>query len=276
MKNLDYIRKYELFVAEPIGSRPIDQADNQRHFLQDLYIDYKANLEVVVETKGEINIKTFDQIYAQMKQKLNSLSRKTPWDLPHMISDSLDNMYNSFIKEYCPVFYNKIEEISGWEYSEQEHYHDGGFVEFFHSYNFSTWRRDYDFSKYPKIVKIAFDIYMQKKRQHEQREKEEEKRRERIHQERMRTDPQYRANQTFRGYSNFFFGYSHLFDLLFQGMSKPTDSFTTLGLSNDATVDEVKSAYRKLSLQHHPDKGGSSEKFIEITEARDKCLAYLK
>ena len=277
MKNLDYIRKYELFVAEEIGSRPIDRDENQRHFLQDFYFDYQANLEVVRETKGEINIKTFDQIYAQMNQKLNSLGKKTPWDLPRKFYDSLENMYNSFIKEYCPVFYEKIQEISGWEYREREHYHDGGFVDFFHSYNFSTWRvHDVDFGKYPKIVKVAYDIYAEKKRLYELREKQMEQERERRHQERMRTDPKYRAQHMFNGYSSFFFGYSDFFNLLMQGMSKPIDSFTTLGLSDSASVEDVKSAYRKLSMQFHPDKGGNAEKFIEITEARDKCLAYLK
>jgi DnaJ-domain-containing protein 1 len=43
--------------------------------------------------------------------------------------------------------------------------------------------------------------------------------------------------------------------------------FVTLGLSPTATNDEIKTAYRKLALQHHPDKGGDVEKFKIINKA---------
>ena len=39
---------------------------------------------------------------------------------------------------------------------------------------------------------------------------------------------------------------------------------------------DVKEAFRKLSMQHHPDKGGSREKFEEIVEAKNKCIEYIK
>lgn len=40
-----------------------------------------------------------------------------------------------------------------------------------------------------------------------------------------------------------------------------------MGISSDASEDQIKKAYRKSSLIHHPDKGGSDEKFKEIGEA---------
>jgi DnaJ family protein A protein 2 len=43
--------------------------------------------------------------------------------------------------------------------------------------------------------------------------------------------------------------------------------YEVLGLPNTATHDEVKKAYRKLILLHHPDKGGDPEQFDKITKA---------
>lgn len=48
----------------------------------------------------------------------------------------------------------------------------------------------------------------------------------------------------------------------------PLDPYTILGVSKNASADEVKKAYRKLAHQHHPDKkGGNEAKFKEINEA---------
>ncbi|MDR0607238.1 MAG: DnaJ domain-containing protein [Candidatus Peribacteria bacterium] len=45
------------------------------------------------------------------------------------------------------------------------------------------------------------------------------------------------------------------------------DYYAILGVSETATTDEIKKAFRKLAVKHHPDKGGSKEKFQEINEA---------
>lgn len=43
--------------------------------------------------------------------------------------------------------------------------------------------------------------------------------------------------------------------------------YDILGVNENASQDEIKKAYRKLSLKHHPDKGGDQTKFSEINEA---------
>jgi curved DNA-binding protein len=47
------------------------------------------------------------------------------------------------------------------------------------------------------------------------------------------------------------------------------DHYATLGVAKNATSDEIKKAYRKLASQHHPDKGGDTNKFQEIQTAYD-------
>jgi len=43
--------------------------------------------------------------------------------------------------------------------------------------------------------------------------------------------------------------------------------YATLGVADTATPEEIKSAYRKLAKQHHPDLGGDVAKFQQISEA---------
>ncbi len=45
------------------------------------------------------------------------------------------------------------------------------------------------------------------------------------------------------------------------------DYYNVLGVDKKATQDDIKKAFRKLAHKHHPDKGGTDEKFKEITEA---------
>ncbi|OGL22308.1 molecular chaperone DnaJ [Candidatus Saccharibacteria bacterium RIFCSPHIGHO2_01_FULL_45_15] len=46
------------------------------------------------------------------------------------------------------------------------------------------------------------------------------------------------------------------------------DYYEVLGVSKDASADELKKAFRKAAVQHHPDKeGGDETKFKEINEA---------
>lgn len=46
-----------------------------------------------------------------------------------------------------------------------------------------------------------------------------------------------------------------------------SDYYSILGVSKNASENEIKSAFRKLALQHHPDRGGNIEQFHKIQEA---------
>lgn len=43
--------------------------------------------------------------------------------------------------------------------------------------------------------------------------------------------------------------------------------YETLGVSKDASKDEIKKAYRRLAMKLHPDKGGDPEQFKKVSEA---------
>ncbi|NBU82907.1 MAG: hypothetical protein EBS55_14805, partial [Flavobacteriaceae bacterium] len=45
--------------------------------------------------------------------------------------------------------------------------------------------------------------------------------------------------------------------------------YDVLGVNENSTQDEIKKAYRKKAVEHHPDKGGSEEEFKKISEAYD-------
>lgn len=45
------------------------------------------------------------------------------------------------------------------------------------------------------------------------------------------------------------------------------DYYSTLGLQRGASAEDIKKAYRKLAMTHHPDRGGDQAKFKQISEA---------
>ena len=54
-------------------------------------------------------------------------------------------------------------------------------------------------------------------------------------------------------------------------MSKPEDLYTTLGVAKTAGQDEIRTAYRRLAKQYHPDlhpgDASAEEKFKAISAA---------
>ena len=58
-----------------------------------------------------------------------------------------------------------------------------------------------------------------------------------------------------------------------RGMSEKRDYYDVLGVARNAAQDEIKKAYRKLALKHHPDQNkgdpAAESKFKEAAEAYD-------
>lgn len=50
-------------------------------------------------------------------------------------------------------------------------------------------------------------------------------------------------------------------------MATKRDYYEVLGVSRNASADEIKKAFRKAAIEHHPDRGGDEQKFKEINEA---------
>ena len=78
-------------------------------------------------------------------------------------------------------------------------------------------------------------------------------------------------------FNDYFWG-QNFYSLLFGNIKspKPIECFEVLGVSENADEAEIKSAYKKLAIQHHPDKGGKQEVFVKITESKNKCLNWLQ
>lgn len=50
-------------------------------------------------------------------------------------------------------------------------------------------------------------------------------------------------------------------------MATKRDYYEILGVKKDASADEIKKAFRRAAIEHHPDRGGDEAQFKEVNEA---------
>jgi molecular chaperone DnaJ len=53
----------------------------------------------------------------------------------------------------------------------------------------------------------------------------------------------------------------------------PQEAMNILGLNRDHTEDDIKKAFKSKAHEHHPDKGGDSQMFIRVKEAKEVLLS---
>lgn len=59
----------------------------------------------------------------------------------------------------------------------------------------------------------------------------------------------------------------------FEALPAPKSCWEILGVRQGAPADVIEQAFRRLAVQHHPDKaGGSTAKMAELNHARDQAL----
>jgi hypothetical protein len=54
--------------------------------------------------------------------------------------------------------------------------------------------------------------------------------------------------------------------------ARPVDPHALLGVDASASLDELKAAFRKKALEHHPDRGGAPAQFMAIKRAYDTIM----
>lgn len=62
----------------------------------------------------------------------------------------------------------------------------------------------------------------------------------------------------------------------FTALAAPEQWFQVLDLPACASRDQIVEAHRRLAMQHHPDRGGSTEQMARINQARDDGLEQVR
>jgi len=238
---------------------------------------------------SDFGLKQFNYCVREIRNKWDSINNKTLGNLPdklwnyfyaQIISKTKDDMFPEVKKQKETIFhYNNVELV--------EYLRDNGCaVAGIGRYDFvSEWQlrtaQNYlaEFDEIEmeyEVVKYALNVYIGRLKSI--LEKIKQKREEAEKKARERAEYQWKHWQDFENAFNGNY-YQSFFDNLFKAFTFiPTNSFKLLGFESDfkkLTIEEIKKNYRKLAMQHHPDKGGKQEDFVAITVAKDECISYL-
>lgn len=75
-------------------------------------------------------------------------------------------------------------------------------------------------------------------------------------------------------------GGAEILDRAFSGfvaLPSPEQPWQVLGLgTSNPTADQIEDAYRRLAMQHHPDRGGNAQEMARINSARDDLYERMK
>lgn len=258
MKTLEYVRKYNL-----MQNAQFDHSS----FIFDLAVDFEALLQYQKEKASEFTLAIFEQTVKQIRQKWDSISNKTAGELP----ESLWGYFYATVvvkqrEAYLPSIIEEEFRIKKMSVNELIEYINAFNV--IHLFNFGTFARKEDENKLLNqnnhFLSFAYNIY--KKKLHIKNEQDKEAERKRFQKD---FEDYHKRRQAEYDWFNYIFGGMKM------NLSVPTESFKVLELDTNATMEDVKKAYRKLSMIHHPDKNGSQEKFVAICDAKTRCEAYL-
>ena len=249
MNPKQYIKKYNLSEG--------DKFDHSE-FISDFTIDILSLIEWN-KAKSGWEYSHFQMCVKQIRQKWDSINNKTLGELPEKLWGYFyATVIVSLRNEMFPEFDERMKEILNEPDIELRGIIQRATGKYFGYYI----NRDVEIAVMESGNQYAIAAYKEMCRRIA---KEKEKERERFYES--------------RGEDFFGFGQGRtVWDFLLSLMrinTIPTSSFLVLGIPTTSTENEIKSSYRKLCLLHHPDKGGKEENFVTITEAKNKCLAYV-
>jgi len=281
MKTIDYVKKYNLSQTDKFS---------HKHFALDFGNDFISRLEVY-RTFSKFSLSKFFDLLDEMENKWNQINKKTAGILPETLFNYIHStiMMPSIDVEFPHIYETKIkshnsdieqlkvmvaEELSLSDYEIRLVLNDIAF-EWNRKYNDNSigelgLEPNVDFKKIATMVNnkdsyILYYIFDELTYQLKKLGAAKAQVQFRIHvKERQRRE-------------NLFDWWSFIGSQEIKAdKSQYQYYFSALNLTTESKEEDVKKMYRTLSMTKHPDKGGNKEEFVELTEAKNKCLEYLK